>query len=116
MRPVGRSFHAVCSSRAIVFPNARIVVCQPVLGEPSALWRRAGGAVTAGRCHQATVGGALLVLRLLIAPVALILALTIVVAIGASGIGHGTSFPILTRAPALLLATVFLLARELQCD
>ncbi len=61
-----------------------------------------------------TVGGALLALRLLIAPVALILALTMLVAIGASGIGHGDVIPSLTLAPALLVATVFLLVRSLR--
>lgn len=63
-----------------------------------------------------TVGGAFLALRVLIAPVALILALTMVVAIGASGIGHGDVIPSLTLAPALLVATVFLLVRAFQRD
>jgi uncharacterized membrane protein YphA (DoxX/SURF4 family) len=63
-----------------------------------------------------TVGGALLALRLLVAPVALLLAVTMVVAIGASGIGHGDVIPSLTLAPALLLAMVFLLARALRRD
>lgn len=61
-----------------------------------------------------TLGGALLALRLLVAPVALLLAVTMVVAIGASGIGHGDVIPSLTLAPALLLATIFLLARTLS--
>ncbi len=56
-------------------------------------------------------GGILLALRLLIVPVALILAATMVVAIGASGIGHGDVIPSLTLAPALLTAMVFLLVR-----
>lgn len=56
-------------------------------------------------------GGVLLALRLLIVPVALILAATMVVAIGASGIGHGDVIPSLTLAPALLAAMVFLLVR-----
>ena len=60
------------------------------------------------------VGGILLVLRLLVAPVALLLAATMVVAIGASGIGHGDIIPSLTLAPALLLAMVFLLGRSLH--
>lgn len=63
-----------------------------------------------------TVGGVLLALRLLIAPVALLLAVTMVVAIGASGIGHGDVMPSLTLAPALLLAMLFLLVRALQRD
>ena len=63
-----------------------------------------------------TVGGAFLALRVLIAPTSLILALTMVVAIGASGIGHGDVIPSLTLAPALLLATVFLLVRAFQRD
>ena len=63
-----------------------------------------------------TVGGALLALRLLVAPVALLLAVTMAVAIGASGIGHGDVIPSLTLAPALLLAMVFLLVRALRGD
>jgi len=58
-----------------------------------------------------TVGGGLLVLRLLMVPVAVILAVTMVVAIGASGVGHGDVIPSLTLAPALLAAMVFLLIR-----
>lgn len=61
-----------------------------------------------------TVGGVLLVLRLLVAPVALTLAVTMAVAVGASGIGHGDVIPSLTLAPALLLAMVFLLGRTLR--
>ena len=40
-----------------------------------------------------TIGGLLLVLRLLIAPVALLLAITMVVAIAYSGIGNGDVIP-----------------------
>jgi hypothetical protein len=36
------------------------------------------------------------------------------VAIGASGIGHGDVIPSLTLAPALLLALIFVLARALR--
>lgn len=61
-----------------------------------------------------TVGGVLLILRLLVVPVALLLAVTMVVAIAASGIGHGDVIPSLTLAPALLVALVFLLARALR--
>jgi uncharacterized membrane protein YphA (DoxX/SURF4 family) len=61
-----------------------------------------------------TVGGVLLALRVLVVPVALLLAVTMAVAIGASGIGHGDVIPSLTLAPALLLALVFLLARGLR--
>jgi uncharacterized membrane protein YphA (DoxX/SURF4 family) len=56
-------------------------------------------------------GGVLLVMRRGIVPVAVVLAVTMLVAIGASGIGHGDVIPSLTLAPALLLAMVFLLAR-----
>jgi uncharacterized membrane protein YphA (DoxX/SURF4 family) len=58
-----------------------------------------------------TAGGVLLVLRLLVAPVALVLAVTMAVAIGSSGIGHGDVIPSLTLAPALLVALLFLLWR-----
>jgi uncharacterized membrane protein YphA (DoxX/SURF4 family) len=61
-----------------------------------------------------TFGGFLLALRLLVAPVALLLAATMAVAIGASGVGHGDVIPSLTLAPALLLAMVFVLARTLH--
>jgi uncharacterized membrane protein YphA (DoxX/SURF4 family) len=63
-----------------------------------------------------TIGGVLLALRLLVAPVAGLLAVTMAVAIGASGIGHGDVIPSLTLAPVLLLAMVFLLARALRRD
>jgi uncharacterized membrane protein YphA (DoxX/SURF4 family) len=63
-----------------------------------------------------TVGGVLLALRLLVVPVALMLAVTMAVAIVASGIGHGDVIPSLTLAPVLLLALVFLLARTLRRD
>jgi uncharacterized membrane protein YphA (DoxX/SURF4 family) len=62
------------------------------------------------------VGGTLLALRVLIVPVTLTLAVTMMVAIGASGVGHGDVVPSLTLAPALLLSTVFLLMRALQRD
>lgn len=58
-------------------------------------------------------GGILLVLRRCVAPVAVLLATTMVVAIAASGIGHGDVIPSLTLAPALLIAMVYLLARGL---
>jgi uncharacterized membrane protein YphA (DoxX/SURF4 family) len=60
-----------------------------------------------------TVGGIMLVLRRGVAPVALLLAVTMVVAIVSSGIGHGDVIPSLTLAPALLLAMLYLLARTL---
>jgi hypothetical protein len=41
------------------------------------------------------------------------LAVTMVVAIGSSGIGHGDVIPSLTLAPALLVAMIYLLARGL---
>jgi uncharacterized membrane protein YphA (DoxX/SURF4 family) len=59
-------------------------------------------------------GGVLLILRLRVVPVALLLAATMAVAIGASGIGHGDVIPSLTLAPALLLALLFLLSRALR--
>jgi uncharacterized membrane protein YphA (DoxX/SURF4 family) len=58
-------------------------------------------------------GGILLVLRRWVAPVAALLSATMVVAIGASGIGHGDVIPSLTLAPALLIAMLYLLARGL---
>jgi uncharacterized membrane protein YphA (DoxX/SURF4 family) len=57
------------------------------------------------------VGGALLASSLCVVPSALLLAVTMVVAIGASGIGHGDVIPSLTLAPALLLALTWLLVR-----
>lgn len=60
-----------------------------------------------------TAGGVLLVARRLIAPVSLLLAVTMIVAIVSSGIGHGDVIPSLTLAPALLVATLYLLARGL---
>ena len=58
-----------------------------------------------------TLGGVLLVLRRWIVPVALLLSVTMIVAIISSGIDHGDVIPSLTLAPALLLAMVYLLAR-----
>jgi uncharacterized membrane protein YphA (DoxX/SURF4 family) len=58
-------------------------------------------------------GGVLLLWRRYVAPTAVLLAVTMVVAIGASGIGHGDVIPSLTLAPALLLAMLYLLARGL---
>jgi hypothetical protein len=54
-----------------------------------------------------------LVRRVLVAPTAAILAVTMLVAIASSGIGHGDVVPSLTLAPALLLALLFLLRRTL---
>jgi uncharacterized membrane protein YphA (DoxX/SURF4 family) len=59
-------------------------------------------------------GGLLLLLRLLVVPASLLLAVTMLVAIGASGIGHGDVIPSLTLAPALLASLLFLFARTLQ--
>jgi uncharacterized membrane protein YphA (DoxX/SURF4 family) len=56
-----------------------------------------------------TVGGILLALRRYVAPVAALLSITMLVAIGASGIGHGDVIPSLTLAPALLIAMLYLL-------
>jgi uncharacterized membrane protein YphA (DoxX/SURF4 family) len=60
-----------------------------------------------------TVGGILLVLRRAVLPAAIVLGVTMIVAIISSGIGHGDVIPSLTLAPALLLATLFLLVRSL---
>lgn len=57
-----------------------------------------------------TVGGVLLVARRGVVPVTVVLAVTMLVAIIASGIGHGDVIPSLTLAPALLLAVMYLLA------
>jgi uncharacterized membrane protein YphA (DoxX/SURF4 family) len=56
-----------------------------------------------------TVGGVLLILRRAVAATSAVLAVTMVVAIAASGIGHGDVIPSLTLAPALLIATLYLL-------
>jgi uncharacterized membrane protein YphA (DoxX/SURF4 family) len=56
-----------------------------------------------------TVGGILLALRRYVAPVAVLLSVTMIVAIGASGIGHGDVIPSLTLAPVLLIAMLYLL-------
>jgi uncharacterized membrane protein YphA (DoxX/SURF4 family) len=61
-----------------------------------------------------TVGGVLLVVRRFTLPVATFLAVTMIVAIVSSGIGHGDVIPSLTLAPALLVATLYILARGLQ--
>lgn len=59
-------------------------------------------------------GGILLVLRCWILPTVIVLAATMVVAIASSGIGHGDVIPSLTLAPALLVATLYLLATGLR--
>ncbi len=56
------------------------------------------------------IGGALLVLRRWVLPTAGLLAATMIVAIAASGIGHGDVIPSLTVAPVLLVAMIYLLA------
>lgn len=61
-----------------------------------------------------TVGGALLIARRLVVPISALLCATMLVAIGASGIGHGDVIPSLTLAPVLLLALLFLLIRALR--
>jgi uncharacterized membrane protein YphA (DoxX/SURF4 family) len=55
------------------------------------------------------VGGVLLVVGRCVVPVAALLGITMIVAIGASGIGHGDVIPSLTLAPALLVAMLYLL-------
>jgi uncharacterized membrane protein YphA (DoxX/SURF4 family) len=62
------------------------------------------------------VGGLTLLWRRYVVPTAVVLAVTMVVAIGASGIGHGDVIPSLTLAPALLLAMLYLLARGLASE
>ena len=57
-------------------------------------------------------GGALLIARSLVVPVSALLAATMVVAIGASGVGHGDVIPSLTLAPVLLGSLVWLTARS----
>lgn len=54
-------------------------------------------------------GGVLLTLRRCVAPAAALLGVTMIVAIGSSGIGHGDVIPSLTLAPALLIAMLYLL-------
>jgi uncharacterized membrane protein YphA (DoxX/SURF4 family) len=61
-----------------------------------------------------TVGGVLLIARRLVVPTSALLCATMIVAIGASGIGHGDVIPSLTLAPVLLLALLFLLFRALR--
>ena len=56
-------------------------------------------------------GGVLLIVRRYVVPVAGLLAITMIVAIGASGIGHGDVIPSLTLAPALLVAMVYLIVQ-----
>jgi uncharacterized membrane protein YphA (DoxX/SURF4 family) len=58
-----------------------------------------------------TLGGILLALRRFVAPTAVLLAATMIVAIVSSGIGHGDVIPSLTLAPALLVMLVYLLLR-----
>jgi uncharacterized membrane protein YphA (DoxX/SURF4 family) len=56
-------------------------------------------------------GGLALLLRRYVAPSAVVLAVTMVIAIVSSGIGNGDVIPSLTLAPALLVAMLYLLAR-----
>jgi uncharacterized membrane protein YphA (DoxX/SURF4 family) len=56
-----------------------------------------------------TVGGVFLVLRRVVVPVTTLLSVTMLVAIISSGIEHGDVIPSLTLAPALLIATLYLL-------
>lgn len=58
-------------------------------------------------------GGVMLLRRRYVVPTAVVLAAIMVVAIGASGIGHGDVIPSLTLAPALLLAMIYLVTRGL---
>jgi uncharacterized membrane protein YphA (DoxX/SURF4 family) len=61
-------------------------------------------------------GGLMLLWRRYVAPAAVMLAATMVVAIASSGIGHGDVIPSLTLAPALLVAMIYLLARGLGTE
>lgn len=61
-----------------------------------------------------TGGGALLLARRFVLPTASLLAVTMLVAIGASGVGHGDVIPSLTLAPALLLAMLYVLLRAVR--
>jgi uncharacterized membrane protein YphA (DoxX/SURF4 family) len=63
--------------------------------------------ISAGVLEMA--GGVLLVARRLVVPCAVLLAVTMVIAIASSGIGHGDVIPSLTLAPALLVAMLYLL-------
>jgi uncharacterized membrane protein YphA (DoxX/SURF4 family) len=61
-----------------------------------------------------TVGGVLLIARRHVVPISALLCATMLVAIGASGVGHGDVIPSLTLAPALLLALLFVLSRAMR--
>ncbi len=63
-----------------------------------------------------TVGGVLLAPRRCVMPVAALLAITMAVAIGSSGIGHGDVIPSLTLAPALLVANAVSAAGRADVD
>lgn len=69
---------------------------------PAALVLVAGGLEVAG--------GVLLVLRRAVLPTALLLAITMVVAIVASGLAHADVIPSLTLAPALLTMLLYVMA------
>jgi uncharacterized membrane protein YphA (DoxX/SURF4 family) len=60
-----------------------------------------------------TGGGVLLVARRFTVPVAALLAVTMIVAVASSGVGHGDVIPSLTLAPALLIATLYIFVRGL---
>lgn len=64
--------------------------------------------ITAGVVE--TIGGVLLLRGTAVAPSALVLAVTMAVAIGVSGVAQGDVIPSLTVAPALLAAMLYLLA------
>jgi uncharacterized membrane protein YphA (DoxX/SURF4 family) len=61
-----------------------------------------------------TVGGILLALRRFVVPTAVLLAVTMIVAIVSSGIGHGDVIPSLTLAPALLVTMIYLLVHAMR--
>ena len=67
-------------------------------------WVVAAGVIEVG-------GGLLLLRRRAIVPAAIVLAITMAIAIAVSGIGQGDVVPSLTVAPVLLVALLFLLTR-----
>lgn len=66
--------------------------------------------ITAGVVE--TIGGLALLRRRRVVPAAVVLAVTMVVAIAVSGVAQGDVIPSLTVAPALLAALLFVLSRS----
>ena len=61
-----------------------------------------------------TLGGVLLVRRVLVGPTAFVLAVVMLVAFVAGGIIHGDLIPSDTLAPALLVAMIYLIRERLR--